>query len=134
MSFLTNMLERFWFGCGGHCHGHGHGHGHGDGTDSCPLMKDGGDPTQRLLDPEVRRYSEGGLLVGSCAAVFLLPLVSALAGAWAAGRLLAVKSGASLGWWQFAGMLLGLAVGAAIAKGLLMLVSNQRKDSAGGGE
>lgn len=127
MSFLTNMLERFWFGCGGHCHTHGEEHG------SCPLMKDG-DPMQRLLDPEVRRYTEGGLLVGSCAAVFLLPLVCALVAAWVLGRYLGGEGGPAVGWWQFVGTLGGLALGVGIAKGLLMFVSVQRKDSAGGGE
>ena len=127
MNFLEKALERLWFSCGGQCHNHG------DGGASCPLM-DGGDPAQRLLDPEVRRFSEGGALVSASIAVFLLPLATAIGGAFLAGEYLASASVASVGWWQAAGLLAGLAVGVGLAKLVLRLVRSRQVVSGGGDE
>jgi positive regulator of sigma E activity len=76
------FLERFWFGCG-HCHG-----------DGCPLAE--------TTDTATQGDAGHGSVVAESLAVFILPLVTALAGGWLASRI-----------WPIGGQVLGLLVGAA---------------------
>ena len=95
---------------------------------------DGADPNERWLDPEARLFSTGAALVGASAAVFLLPLATAVGGAYAAEKLLSPASSVPVGVWQAGGMLVGLAVGVGVAKLVLMLVRSRQSISGGGKE
>ena len=95
---------------------------------------DGADPTQRWLDPEARRFASGPALVGAAAIVFLLPLATAVGGAYVADKYLSPASSVPLGVWQAGGMLVGLAVGVGVAKLVLMLVRSRQSISGGGEE
>lgn len=126
MNFLEKALERLWFSCGGQCHNYG------DGGASCPLM-DGADPCNGCSIPRCGG-SVRAALVSASIAVFLLPLATAIGGAFLAGEYLASASVASVGWWQAAGLLAGLAVGVGLAKLVLLLVRSRQAVSGGGDE
>ena len=93
---------------------------------------DGADPAQRLQDPQVRRFSFGGALAGAAVLVFLVPLATALSGAYVVGAYLAPT--VPLGVGQMLGMLAGLAAGVGIAKLVLRLVRDKQTTSGGGDE
>ena len=119
------FLERFWYGCG-HCHGAEQG----DGPASCPLMQDA--QVNRWLDPEGRRFSQGGALVLAATTVFLLPLATAIGGAFVGGRYLAPASHTPVWAWQAIGMVAGLALGVGLAKLVLWLLRPRESVSGGG--
>jgi len=58
-------------------------------------------------------------MAASSVGVFLLPLGTAIGGAYLAGRCFTGDSPAGLGLWQAAGLVAGLVAGAILAKGLL---------------
>lgn len=126
MNFLVKALERFWYGCGGHCHCSP------DGVAACPLMN-GNDPLAPLMDPEARRFSTGFGLVGACLLVFVLPLATGLLGAFLLGRLIDLGHPARQGWIQLLGLLAGLGVGVGLAK-LVLRLTQPRVEKLGGGE
>lgn len=109
------FLERFWFGCG-HCHGEG----------GCPILEEAG------LDPaetgEVRR---GAPLVGTALLVFILPLITAVIGAYLAGRYGTGATAAWLGYWQVAGAVVGFFAGVGLAR--FVFWTRRRFSSADGG-
>ncbi len=94
------FLERFWRGCG-HCH---------DGRE-CPLATEF---EQRTLGNG--EYDHGSALVGAVLLVFILPLATAIGGAYASGRYLADAEGHSLGWWQAGGAIVGFFAGVGLAR------------------
>ena len=109
------FLERFWFGCG-HCHG----------EQSCPLMEG--------VDPEsvgTRDYDHGAALIGAVILVFILPLATAIGGAFLAGNWWAGPSRASLGLWQTIGAVVGFFIGVGLAK--LVFWTRRRSLPADGG-
>ena len=110
------FLERFWHGCGGHCHSEG---------GSCPLAE------QFEQEPDRRvPFDRGPALVASSAGVFLMPLLLAIGGAYAAGEYLASESSASVGLWQTGGMLVGLAAGIIVARTLLRVAQRRMQPTA----
>jgi hypothetical protein len=94
------FLERFWFGCG-HCH---------DGR-GCPVAEHA-DPNTGEIGFRVPGVS----LVGAAVLVFLVPLASAILGAFYAGRLAATEQVGLLGLWQVGGAVVGFLGGVAVAK------------------
>lgn len=109
------FLERFWLGCG-HCHG----------GDSCPLAKD--------IDPEAARkheYGQGAALVLAVILVFILPLATAIGGAYVVGEVLVGPARAGAGVWQLAGAVAGFFAGVGLAR--LVFWARRRFASAGGG-
>jgi hypothetical protein len=94
------FLERFWSGCG-HCH---------DGRD-CPLATDAAPQTFGT-----REYDHGPALVGAVLLVFILPLATAIGGAFLAGRWLAGPAPQLLGLWQTGGAIVGFSAGVGLAK------------------
>jgi hypothetical protein len=115
----VKFLERFWHGCG-HCHG----------SETCPLLQEAEGPEQHSLP-----FGQGFPMAAASAGVFLLPLGTAIGGAYLAGRCFASDSFVLLGLWQAAGLLVGLAVGALLAKGLLHIAQRRMMaaDKGGGG-
>ena len=109
-------LEKFWFGCGG-CQ---------DPT-QCPVAKAGGSAS----DGDGGADLQGLRLVVPVMAVFLLPLIVAIGGAYAAGHWWADASFASLGRWQTGGAVVGLLVGVGLAKLLLGWMGDGRKSPGG---
>lgn len=93
------MLERFWMGCG-HCHG----------ADACPLLQSA---EQSYAE---RPWFRGRVLVGVATAVFLIPLLTGMAGAYVIERWWAPGNSAAAGWWQMLGLLGGGAVGLGVAR------------------
>ena len=112
-----NFLERFWSGCS-HCRG----------QSECPLAED---LERASNDPGQAR--RGSKLVGSAVAVFILPLVGAIAGGHLAGSAWAENSFGSVGRWQSGGILAGLLVGVVLAKLLLKCMSSSWLHQDGGG-
>jgi divalent metal cation (Fe/Co/Zn/Cd) transporter len=109
------FLERFWFGCG-HCHG-------GDG---CPVMDD--------IDPEAlerHEYGHGPTLVLAVILVFILPLATAIGGAYLAGHYSAGPTQSAQPLWQVAGAVAGFFVGVALAR--LVFWTRRRLSSSDGG-
>jgi hypothetical protein len=97
------MLERFWFGCGG-CHG----------AASCPVVAE--------MENAVKPTRSGVACLPlqlTAVTVFLLPLACAIGGGFLCSRLWADGTPASVGYWQTAGVLAGLAAGVGLAKLLL---------------
>jgi hypothetical protein len=112
------MLERFWFSCGG-CHG----------AASCPVVAE----IENAAKPA--RTGVASLPIPLTAVtVFLLPLACAIGGAFLCGRLWADGTPASVGYWQTAGVLAGLAAGVGLAKLLLHLMYRIWIHSGRGGE
>lgn len=103
------FLERFWFGCG-HCHD-----GHG-----CPVAN-GGECDQNA---DCTAGYTGWRLAAVVAVVFLLPLVSGIAGAQLAGRWCTNLEQPAGGFWQLVGLLGGFATGVLTAR---VLVSWMRR-------
>ena len=95
-------LERFWFGCG-HCHG----------TDGCPWVQDGIAPDEN---------AGGARLVLLSMVVFLLPLLTAMVGAYYVGAWQAGAGTVALGWWQALGAVIGFAAGIPIARLLVAVI------------
>ena len=77
--------------------------------DACAVKPDGGDA------PDFKR------IPSSAIAVFLLPLMAGIAGAFLAGRWAAVHALADPGTWQVAGMAAGLIAGVVLARGVVRL-------------
>jgi hypothetical protein len=94
------FLERFWLGCG-HCH---------DGRE-CPLATDAAPRTFGTGE-----YRHGLGLVGAVLLAFILPLVTAIGGAFLAGRWLAGPVQQLLGVWQTGGAIVGFVAGVGLAK------------------
>jgi hypothetical protein len=107
----VQFLERFWFGCG-HCHKHGH----------CPVA-DGGEFTE---DGQPRLPLRGGRLGMTVVMVFLLPLVTGIAGAHLTGWWLAQNSAVALSLWQIMGLLGGVGVGVMLARCFVTLTRRWR--------
>ena len=97
-----NWLERFWSGCG-HCRG----------PEDCPLAKGLDGASSHGSIPTM----SAGLFAVSVMAVFLLPLIFAMAGGYLAGRWVALTDGIT-GLFQDGGMVVGAVVGIAVAKAL----------------
>ena len=98
------MLERFWVGCGG-CHGDGH---------SCPYA----DELAEAVQPPT---GIGRLPIAlSALVVFLLPLLSAILAAHAAGKLVGERGDMIVTLAQGGGLAAGLVLGAGAAKLLLL--------------
>ncbi len=101
------FLERFWTGCG-HCRG----------GESCPIAEaaeQGGLP-----------LGGGRRLVLTVFVVFVLPLLSALLVAFAAGEWFAGETASSLARWQTGGLLVGMAAGIGLAKLLIHIATRKR--------
>ncbi len=98
------LLERFWFGCG-HC----------TGEESCPLLQDA------AKTYEMHRWFRGPTLVGVALVIFIVPLASAIGGAFLAERLWADGTPEATQRWQIIGLFAGLIVGVALAKLLVHL-------------
>ena len=113
------MLERFWFGCG-HCDGSGASCPFTDQMEAAKLTP----PTGHARLP----------LPLTAAAVFLLPLACAIAGAYVGGSLWAGDSFASVSLWQAAGLLVGLGAGIVLARLLLAGMYQIRAYLSRGGE
>lgn len=79
-----------------------------------------------------REQPRGRHLVLPATAVFLLPLVAAVGGAYLTGRWWAGASFASRGWWQAGGAVGGLILGAGLARLLLMRLRGRRTSTDGG--
>ncbi len=94
------MLERFWFGCG-HC----------DGGASCPFA----DQMEAAGKTPVTGIARLPIPL-TTAAVFLLPLASAILGASLMDKLWTAESALPVSLWQSLGLIVGLAVGAGLAK------------------
>ncbi|MCK4340518.1 MAG: hypothetical protein KAY37_02195 [Phycisphaerae bacterium] len=108
------FLEKFWLGCA-HCHG-----GHG-----CPVAEN--------VDPETGEYRptvHGAPLVGIVLMVFIVPPLTAIGGAYLAGKW-ADPSEAALGYWQTGGAVVGFFVGVGLAK--LVFWTRRRFSSTDGG-
>ncbi len=101
------FLEKFWTGCG-HCRG----------GDSCPIIQ--------AAEQEGSPYASGHRLVLSVLTVFILPLLSAILVAFAAGRWFAGETASSLARWQVGGLLVGMAAGVGLAKLLIHLATYKR--------
>ena len=102
------FLERFWFGCG-HCHG-------GAG---CPVAEN--------VDPEtgeLRVTVHGPALVGIVILVFIVPLATAIIGAYLGGLWLSGPTETLLWLWQLAGAIVGFLAGVGLAR--LVLWSRRR--------
>jgi|GEM_PF-2093353 len=109
------FLERFWRGCG-HCR---------DGRE-CPFATE--------LEQQTfgrGEYDRGLALVGAVLLVFILPLMSAIGGAYAGGRCLAAAEGRWLGWWQAGGAIVGFFAGVGLAR--LVFWTRRRWGSANDG-
>jgi hypothetical protein len=65
--------------------------------------------------------------------VFLLPLLTGIAGAFLAGHFGAGRTPTSTGWWQFLGMIAGLILGVTLAK-LVVRLCRQEQSCPHGGE
>ena len=78
-----------------------------------------------------RAELRGRDLVLPATAVFLLPLVAAMGGAYLTGRWWAGASFASGGWWQAGGAMGGLILGAGLARLLLMRLRGRRTSTGG---
>lgn len=109
-------LERFWFGCGS-CHG----------AESCPLVEEADAAAAKRLP-----WSRGWALVFASATVFLLPLATAVVGAWACGRYGDHLGLTTLSVRQGVGLLGGLAAGVGLAK-LIVHWARPRRTPADGG-
>jgi hypothetical protein len=110
------FLERFWFGCG-HCHG----------PDGCPLFDGTEDP------PETGARHACAEPVGARAfVVFIVPLATAIAGAYFGGRWLGPGASGAAGWLQAAGGVAGFAIGVLLAKACVAWTPGRRDDPAGG--
>jgi hypothetical protein len=108
------MLEKFWFGCGhSHCR-------------ECPVA-DAAEQTDR----EPTGFEAGAALVISAVAVFILPIVTAVAGAWLSGAWWGAATRISQSLWQAGGAVVGLAVGIGAAKTLVLLMERRRAASDG---
>lgn len=93
-------------GCG-HCHL----------NDACPMADaDVNDDCHQSPDRGGARYLTSAMLV------FLLPLLTGIAGAFVAGRWSAASSPGSLDRWQMSGMFVGLLLGVLVARLLLSLI------------
>lgn len=111
---LMKMLEKFWFGCGpGHCQ-------------QCPVAN-----AAEQADREPTGFEAGAALVVSALAVFILPVVTAVTGAWLGGTWSAGATNISQSLWQSGGALAGLAVGIGAAKLLVLLMERRRAASDG---
>jgi len=99
------FLERFWFGCGD-CHG-----GHG-----CPLAESVNQDRK-----EGGASAHGPALIGVAVLVFLVPMATAIIGAYVAGRWFAGPAETSLGFWQPAGAFVGFFAGVGLAKLVLWM-------------
>ena len=91
-------------------------------------MADGGDGRAQSA-PDAGR--PGAALVVPAMVVFLLPLLTAIGGAYVAGHWWAGDSPGSLARWQTAGAVVGGLVGVGMAK--LLLVLRRRRVSTSGG-
>jgi hypothetical protein len=110
------MLEKFWFGCGhSHCQ-------------QCP-MADAAEATDR----ERTGFEAGTALVVSALAVFILPIVTAVTGAWLGGTWWADATTVAQYLWQAGGALAGLALGIGAAKALILVMERRRAASDGVG-
>lgn len=98
------------FGCG-HCHLH----------DACPVA----DADANDSYHEHPTYEGFGFLMSAMLA-FVLPLMTAMAGAYLAGQCVSPSSVGSLGRWQALGMAGGLVMGVILAKLLLGLIRQGR--------
>ena len=101
------FLERFWTGCG-HCRG----------GESCPIAQ--------AAEQEGSPFGNSRRLVPAVLTVFILPLVTAILTAFAAGEWFAADTAASLARWQTGGLLGGLALGVGLAKLLIFVATRQR--------
>lgn len=61
-------------------------------------------------------------MVSAAMVVFLVPPATAMGGAYLAGRFFAERTYESLGHWQTAGAMIGLAIGTALARLLIGLL------------
>lgn len=104
-------LERFWGGCG-HCHG----------AESCPLLQDHKNAPQ---------FGKGSSLVCAAMTVFILPLASAILGAYLAEHWYAVSADVSALICHVVGGAAGLLIGIAFAKIIIACV--RRPDRSSGG-
>jgi hypothetical protein len=108
------MLEKFWFGCGhSHCQ-------------QCPVA-DAAEQTDR----EPTGFEAGAALVVSALAAFIVPIVTAVTGAWLSGAWWAEATTLSQSLWQAGGAVAGLAVGIGAAKALVLLMRRRRAASDG---
>ena len=100
-----SWLEKFWIGCG-RC----------NGPEACPLAEPGECGPAGVRREELR----GARFVVSVTAVFLLPLATAIGGAYLLGHWGADASFGSLGRWQTGGAVAGLLLGVGLARLLLV--------------
>jgi len=100
----VTLLKDFWFGCG-HCHG----------EKECPLIQ----ASEQASGPG-GEFVRGRGLVISAIVVFILPMMTAILGAWLASNWGAQANFASLGRWQTSGMVTGFILGVLVAKFLLI--------------
>ena len=108
------MLEKFWFGCGhSRCH-------------QCPVAE-----MAEHTERKPTGFEAGAALVVSALAVFIVPIVTAVTGAWLSGAWWAGATALSRSLWQAGGALAGLAVGIGGAKALVVLMERRRAASDG---
>jgi len=111
-------VDKPLWGCR-HCHMH----------HACPMADEEG-PQNIDLGPD----SQGAPFVVSTILVFLMPLAAGIAGAALAGHAGGVSTGESVSGHQALGLLAGLAVGVAAAKGFVALRLRRRRPTCSVGE
>lgn len=110
-----NWLERFWTGCG-RC----------KGMQECPLA-----------DPASAGQGADGMTLGPrvalfSAVVFLMPLATAIGGAWLVGELVGGGWGVSPDHAQAAGLAGGLLAGIAAARAMIAVMVRRRRGANSG--
>lgn len=100
-----SLLAKLWHDCGD-CRG----------QHECPLAEE-------MDKASHSSWGRGRALVSAAMVVFLMPPATAIGGAYVAGRCFAERTYESLGQWQTAGAMIGLAIGTALARLLIGLLS-----------
>ncbi|UCF33486.1 MAG: hypothetical protein JSV78_14240 [Phycisphaerales bacterium] len=104
-----SLSAKLWHGCG-NC----------GGQHECPLVEE-------MDKASHSSWGRGRALVSAAVVVFLMPPATAIGGAYLAGRFFAERTYESLGQWQTAGAMIGLAIGAALARLLIGLLPQNEK-------
>jgi hypothetical protein len=109
MERIVSLSAKLWHGCG-ECRGH----------HECPLVEE-------MDKASHSSWGRGRALVSAAMVVFLMPPATAIGGAYLAGRFFAERTYESLGQWQTAGAIIGLAIGTALARVLIGLLPQNEK-------